>query len=237
MPETTSKTEKLKPIVVNGMYNEIVEVPKEISCCSGITINGKEIKSLIFTTDIAIIMNNNADAVFAVYPFTPHPSIFSAITSVAQMPTFAGVGGGTTKGARSRDMALLAEAYGCIAVVLNDPAPPETFRLIAGSVICPIVATVVSEYTDVGEKIEAGASILNISGGKDTPDIVRKIRENDPYIPIIATGGPTADSVLRTIDAGANAISYTPPSNGELFRIKMDRYREISKRRFSEGNL
>ena len=70
---------------------DIVEVPKEIAECSGIIINGKRIKSLIFTTDIAIVMNNNADAIFAVYPFTPHPSIFSAITSVAQTPTFTAV--------------------------------------------------------------------------------------------------------------------------------------------------
>lgn len=132
-------------------------------------------------------------------------------------------------------MALLAEAQGCIAVVLNAPAPVETFERIAKTVICPIVATIVSKYTDIEEKILAGASILNISGGADTPNIVRKIRENHPLIPIIATGGPTAESILRTIDAGANAISYTPPSNGELFRIKMDKYRETEKKNFMEN--
>ena len=132
-------------------------------------------------------------------------------------------------------MALLAEAQGCMAVVLNAPAPIETFELIARTVICPIVATIVSKYTDVEEKIKAGASILNISGGADTPEIVRKIRENHPAIPIIATGGPTAESILKTIDAGANAISYTPPSNGDLFRIKMDKYREAEKNTFIEN--
>lgn len=234
MSKEIIKKQKPIPTVVSGSSGDIVEVPKEIAECSGIIINGKRIKSLIFTTDIAIVMNNNADAIFAVYPFTPHPSIFSAITSVAQTPTFAGVGGGTTKGARSRDMALLAEAYGCIAVVLNAPAPLETFRLVAGSVICPIVATIISKYTDVVEKIEAGASILNVSGGKDTPDIIEKIRQSEPDIPIIATGGMSSESILRTIEAGANAISYTPPSNGELFRVKMDRYREIAKQNYIE---
>ncbi len=223
------------PALSGGLGDDIIKVPKEISQCSGIMINGKTIKSLIFTTDIAIIMNNNADAIFAVYPFTPHPAIFSAIMSVAQMPVFAGVGGGTTQGVRSRDMALLAEAQGCIAVVLNAPAPLDTFRLVDGSILCPIVATIVSEYSNFEEKIEAGASILNISGASNTPNIVRKIRQINPDIPIIATGGPTAESILRTIDAGANAISYTPPSNGDLFRIKMDKYREVSKENFLES--
>lgn len=234
--ERAKKEKKEIPIVSGGAGSDIITVPDEISCCSGIIVNGKMIKSLLFTTDIAVIMNNNADAVFAVYPFTPHPAIFSAIMSVAQVPVFAGVGGGTTKGARSRDMALLAEAHGCIAVVLNAPAPIETFGFITQSVICPIVATIVSEYSNFEERIEAGASILNISGGPNTPNIVRMIRKSHPTIPIIATGGPTGESILKTIDAGANAITYTPPSNGELFRIKMDKYRKISKENFIEGS-
>ena len=52
---------------------------------------------MFFITDIAIIMNNNADAIMAVYPFTPHPAIIEAITSVSTIPVLAGVGGGTTQ--------------------------------------------------------------------------------------------------------------------------------------------
>lgn len=235
MVDNKINEEKNAPTVSSWANDDLIMVPKEIYKCSGIIINGKRIKSLIFTTDVAIIMNNNADAIFAVYPFTPHPSIFSAITSVAQAPVFAGVGGGTTKGERAREMALLAESQGCIAVVLNAPAPVETFKGIAKTVICPIVATVVSEYTDIEEKIEAGASIINISGGANTVNIIKKIREKYPDIPIIATGGPTAETILATIEAGANAISYTPPTNGDLFRIKMDKYREAEKASFFEN--
>ena len=42
---------------------------------------------------------------------------------------------------------------------------------------------------------------------------------------IIATGGGQEDSIKRTIDAGANAISYTPPTTKELFSTMMDDYR------------
>jgi hypothetical protein len=44
-------------------------------------------------------------------------------------------------------------------------------------------------------------------------------------VPIIATGGPTDEDILTTIRAGANAITYTPPSSGELFARSMERYR------------
>ena len=66
-----------------------------------------------------------------------------------------------------------------------------------------------------------------MSGAARTPEIVRHIRRDFPDAPIIATGGPTEESILETIRAGANAITYTPPSNGELFAISMEKYRRM----------
>ena len=39
------------------------------------------------------------------------------------------------------------------------------------------------------------------------------------------TGGPNEKTILETIRAGANAITYSPPSNGELFADIMQKYR------------
>lgn len=193
--------------------------------CSGITIFGKTIYSLLFSTDIAIICNNNADAIIAVYPFTPHPAITQAILSVAQVPVLCGVGGGATQGLRSANIALHAEFQGAIAVVLNAPAPSGTVQMVKETIDLPVVVTVVSELTDISERLRAGADIINVSGGPNTAMIVKKIREKYKDLPIIATGGPTEESISKTIEAGANAITFTPPSNGELFKAKMEYYR------------
>ena len=40
------------------------------------------------------------------------------------------------------------------------------------------------------------------------------------------TGGPTEESMRETIAAGADAITWTPPSNGEVFRDVMEAYRQ-----------
>ena len=48
-----------------------------------------------------------------------------------------------------------------------------------------------------------------------------------PEVPIIASGGGTEESIRRTIQAGANAITYTPPTAQELFKITMAKYREM----------
>ena len=115
------------PTYSGTLRSHLLAVPHCISECSGIRIFGRRIKSLVFTTDVAIIKN------------------------------------------------------------VND--------------------------------------ILNISGAARTPEIVAKIRKDFPDIPIIATGGPTEEDILRTIQAGANAITYTPPSTGELFSVRMHQYR------------
>lgn len=54
----------------------------------------------------------------------------------------------------------------------------------------------------------------------------RRSARDFPKVPIIATGGPTEESILRTIQAGANAITYTPPSNGVLFARIMNQHRK-----------
>ncbi|MER2173261.1 MAG: hydrolase [Carnobacterium sp.] len=216
---------KGSPSITTDLRKHYVTVPEIIDTASGIIINGKRFRSLIFTTDIAIIMNNDADAVIAVYPFSPHPAIIQGITTVASMPVIAGVGGGITNGHRSANIALFAEAHGCIGVVLNSPTPTETYQKVNQVVDIPIISTVVSEYTDIQEKLDAGVDILNVSGAARTTHIVREIRKKFPKVPIIATGGPTDESIKETIAAGANAITYTPPSNGELFSELMMKYR------------
>lgn len=220
---------KLIPEVMTDLRKDIVKVPDVIREASGILIFGKRIRSIIFTTDIAIVRNTNADAVIAVYPFTPHPAITKSIIEAADIPVFSGVGGGLTQGSRSAFMSLFAESQGSIGVVLNAPTPVETVAAVSEVVDIPIVYTVTSIHTKVEEKIKAGAKIINISAGKDTVETVRHFRMQFPDLPIIATGGKEEEGILKTIEAGANAITYTPPTNGDLFRKKMELYREQEK--------
>lgn len=222
------------PEIMTDLRKDIIQVPNVIRNCSGIKIFGKRIKSICYSTDIAIIRNIDADAVIAVYPFTPHPSITKCIVESADVPVFSGVGGGLTQGNRSVNMSMFAEANGSLGVVVNAPTPKETIEDIYQVIDIPIIGTITSEYTDVKEKIDAGVKILNISGGKNTASIVRQIRQDFPDIPIIATGGPTDEMIMETIEAGANAITYTPPSNGKLFSSKMEKYRQIEKEEFDQ---
>ncbi|OTN76696.1 hypothetical protein A5886_001774 [Enterococcus sp. 8G7_MSG3316] len=221
--------DKYMPKITTDLRKDIVKVPKVIREASGIQIFGKQIRSIIFTTDIAIIRNTNADAVIAVYPFTPHPAITKAIIEAADIPVFSGVGGGLTQGFRSSYMSMFAEAQGSIGVVLNGPTPLKTVEQVCKVVDIPVISTVTSKYTEIDAKLEAGVKVINISAGKDTAETVAFFRKKYPKLPIIATGGPTEDSILETIEAGANAITYTPPSNGELFSKKMDHYRDMEK--------
>ena len=218
-------TQKLPPEISGVLRRHMVHAPAVIEECSGIKIFGKLIKSIVFSTDIAIIRNCNANAVIAVYPFTPQPTITHAIISASDVPVFAGVGGGTTTGKRVENLAMDAEFQGAIGVVMNAPTSNETLFNVSRRIDIPRVINVVSEKTDIESRLSHGATILNVSGAAHTPDIVREIRRDFPDVPIIATGGPTDDTIRSVIEAGANAVSFTPPSNGQIFKEMMERYR------------
>ncbi|MCY6959339.1 beta/alpha barrel domain-containing protein [Clostridium brassicae] len=212
---------------INGILrSNMIKVPEAIREASGIIVLGKRIKSLVFSTDVAVIRNTNADAIMAVYPFTPQPVITQALMIGSDKPVFCGVGGGITTGKRVVNLALDAEFKGCFGIVLNNPTSNQVVARVRKTIDIPVIITIVSEKEDIQARIDAGADILNVSGGKDTAKIVRMIREQLPRIPIIATGGPTDESIRETIEAGANAITYTPQTTGDIFATIMDRYRE-----------
>ena len=60
---------KYVPAYEGNLRKHTLSVPRCISECSGIRVFGRRIKSLVFSTDVAIIKNINADAIIAVYPF------------------------------------------------------------------------------------------------------------------------------------------------------------------------
>jgi len=229
-----NKKEQGIPELTSTLRQDIIRLPAEIQQASGIRIFGKLIKGIIFSTDIAIIKNCNADAVIAIYPFTPHPTIIDAICQAADIPVLAGIGGGLTNGKRSVNMGLAAESEGAIAGVVNAPTPNKTIKKIVDFIDIPLVLTVVSEHTDIQKKLDMGIKIINVSGGSNTAHIVRVIRRKFPDLPIIATGGKNPASIIETIEAGANVITYTPPSNGELFRRKMETYREQEESKYKK---
>lgn len=219
------KETKFIPQIKGTLRDHVVEVPSIIRECSGIKIFGKRIKSLLFSTDVALIRNTNADAIIAVYPFTPQPLITQALVMAADVPVFCGVGGGITQGKKVINLALDAEFKGAMGVVVNAPTSNEVVKKIRETIDIPVIVTVVSEDEDITKRIEAGTTIFNVSGGKSTAKIVKNIRNKYPEFPIVATGGPTDETIMETIQAGANAITFTPPTSASIMGELMDDYR------------
>ncbi len=219
-------TEQNIPEVKGYLRDFMLTVPNEIYACTGIKILGRRIKSLLFSTDASIIKNTNADAVIAVYPFTPQPIITQAVMTAADVPVFVGVGGGLTQGHRVVNLALHAEFQGALGVVVNAPTKNEIIEELKKSIDIPVVVTIASDNDDIDARIAAGADIFNVSAAAKTPEIVAKIKAKYPDFPIIATGGQTGETISATIRAGANAITWTPPSNAEVFKDIMAAYRQ-----------
>ena len=214
------------PSFGSRLRKNIVAVPEIIQNCSGINVFGQVLKSFIFSTDVAVIRNTNANAIIAVYPFTPQPVISNALILAADKPIFCGVGGGLTTGVRSLELGIHAEFQGAMGVVLNKPTPNALISDLKAKIDIPVVITIVSEKDDIKGRIKAGVDIFNVSGANKTADIIKRIKDINPDVAILATGGKSDETILEAIAAGANAISFTPPTTGELFKEIMNRYRE-----------
>lgn len=222
--------EKKVPNVTTDLRSDIIEMPQAIRQASGINFFGKTIKSVIYSMDVAVVANCDADAVLAVYPWTPNTRILQAVSAVANIPVLAGIGGGLTKGLRSATVGFFAEEAGASAVVLNGPVSISTISEVRKVVDIPIVYTVTKKQADLQERINAGVKVLNVAGGKDTALLVSWVRtelkQNHEDFPVIASGGKNEEQIIATINAGANAISYTAYGLTEkIFQKKMNQYR------------
>ncbi len=215
------------PEIDGPLRKNRIHVPEGIGQASGIRLFGKLVKSFAFTTDVAMIRNIDANAIMAVHPFAPQPIILQAVLSVSDMPVLCGVGGGIIQNQQVLELARYAEFQGAMGIVANTPTMPETLRLLKEHLEIPIVLTVTSTKIDLEERIAAGVDCFNVSAAANTPEVVRNIRENYPDFPIIATGGPSDKTIQETIQAGANAISYTPPATADVFRDMMNKYRQL----------
>ena len=143
------------PNIEGRLRHGILRVPEATYDATGIVVNGRRIKSFVFTTDLAIIRNCDADAVFAVYPFTPQQAISDAIIKGSYVPVFCGVGGGTTKGLRTVGLAKDVESQGAMGVVLNAPVSDLNLAAVARAVDIPVVITVTNNRTDIQRRLEA----------------------------------------------------------------------------------
>ena len=225
-----------EPKKIEGRYRRTVMcVPEEISRCCGINVFGRVIRSFVFSTDVVTIRNCNADAVLAVYPFTCQPAITQALIMAAECPVFTGIAGSVTQGQRSVDLAHFTEMQGATGVVLNSTVEPDTIRAVASYVDIPVVVTVTNfdEYVQV--RIASGAQIVNVAAGRNTAEVVAQVRRAFPMIPIMASGGKSDDTIRSTIAAGADAITWTPPSIAELEHQLMERNRAALEPAENEG--
>lgn len=227
MSTRCSASQHADPKHVEQTYRHIALLaPRVMDACPGIEIAGHLIRSLVFSTDVAVICHCDADAVLAVYPFPSHPIVNNALIMASERPVFVGVGGGVTAGERSVDLASHAEMQGVSAVVLNMTATADTVRAVAAHVDVPVVVTVCDLSDATREVIEAGASIVNVAAGHATPEVVARVRAEYPCLPIMASAGPTDQTAEATVAAGADALTWTPPSIQDLEHGLMAQTRE-----------
>jgi len=196
--------------------------------CTGMPLNGRTVKSILFSTDLALIENNDCDAILAVYPFAPSSKIMETIINFSGKPVICGVGGGKTQGRKSIEMAVEAERLGAGAVIVNQPFKNKDIKEMKKKINIPIISSVSTTNFDFENRIRAGITAFNITGGAQTLEILNFLKQNYPHIPCICTGGKSIEHIHQVIQLNTCAVVLTPPSNANLFKRIMQGYRETS---------
>lgn len=209
-----------------GTEKAKIPTPAHITkACKGIELQGKKIKTILYSTDLALIENNDADALLAVYPFTPSLRIIRTLIAFSNKPVICGIGGGMTQGNFAISIALEAQNAGAAAVIVNQPFKNEDIVKLKEHLTIPIISSISTLNFDFEERIRAGVSCFNITGGTNTQEIVDYLQKKHPNFPLISTGGKTFASLQNMVNKRINAVVLTPPTNAELFRSIMDTYR------------
>lgn len=195
--------------------------------CKGILLNNQLVKSILFSTDLALIENNDCDAILAVYSFPPSTKIMKSLIEFSNKPVVCGIGGGITQGRVALKMAIEAEQLGASAVIVNQPFKNSDILKIKKQINIPIISSVSALNFNFKERVESGVSFFHITGGQNTTRIIEHIKENFSDIPFICTAGKLMSNLKEVIDKEVHGVVLTPPSNGDLFKKIMNRYRNI----------
>ncbi|MEX0845232.1 MAG: hypothetical protein WD022_08110 [Balneolaceae bacterium] len=201
------------------------EIPANIEKAPGIKLGDKLIKSVLLSTDLSYIQNLNSDAVMIINPFDKSNKLDKVVIEFTPKPVICDVGGGFLREEATIKSAVGAFKVGAAGVVITKPTAPEIIRRIRNEINGLLIYTVMFDAEPFDELADAGADIFNISTGVGTPETVQSVKELLPDIPIMANGGPQDATILETIEMGADAIVFNPPTATEILRSIFDGYR------------
>ena len=191
---------KFVPVYEGELRKHSIQVPRCISECSGIRIFGRRIKSLVFSTDVAIIKNINADASSPCIPLRPSRLSHRPFCRCRRCRCLRG-GGGLTNGQRSASIAAYAEHQGAFGLVCNTFITEEPFGPSKRRWRSRWCTRWCRNRRTWPESWRRGGFPQRIRGGPDAGD-------RGPYPGAVpggshhATGGPTDDTIRATIELG-----------------------------------
>lgn len=201
------------------------EIPEAIYECRGIQIGSKSIRSILLSTDLSFVENITADSIMAVHPFEKSGKMDKVLIDYCQKPVFSDIGGGLMNQHKTIEAALKASKAGAAGLVISKPTPPEVISEVRSKVDNLLIYTVIFNEEPIEQLYDAGVDIFNVATGEFTAESVFSIKNRVPNIHIMASGGPYNSTIRETIQAGAEAIVFNPPTATEMMRSVFDDFR------------
>ena len=143
---------KASPNVESRLRHNILKMPQEVYQASGIVINGRRLKSFVFTTDLAIIRNCEAFGIQDIHtvetlcPFSPNTHIVKGTDKWIDLHRHADTAGALA--------ALRGAGYRLIATTPHSgDTSPEAFDVSQS----PFVLIFGTEHAGISDEVKAAA--------------------------------------------------------------------------------
>ena len=216
------------PSVLSDLRYEIVEVPANQAMLRNPNLwPAYQIGHLATMFPSLLITMPCSPSSLSLYP---NPAILKVLCKLPQCLFLRGVGGGLTKGDRSGNMSLFAESEGSLCGLwLMDQRMP-TIQTINKMIDVPIIYTVVSDKAE--KSLPASRQEGYPPMYQQAPNGFHRDQnwESYPSFSPLWRQGVLSHRKRRSHHAVGANVTFTPPSNTELFKFKMEEYRLTEER-------
>ncbi|HCE57576.1 MAG TPA: hypothetical protein DER09_07120 [Prolixibacteraceae bacterium] len=184
--------------------------PKLLSSPEGFKLNGKLVRTVLFSCDEYEISKTDADAILSHFYFIPGNEKLKRILSIPEKPAIISIDYAfiTTSGVLS--LAKKLESFGAAGLYAGRKFPVDMLNKICSECTLPVFAASDADIGEITSKINAGAYALCISGKDISTELIRLLHQSFPGNPVLAMCNKSEKQMQNSVISGIDAVIFQP---------------------------
>ena len=184
--------------------------PGFLSFSKGFILENRLIQAILLSRVEISIRTTNADAVITNFYMIPRESHVKGELLKAEKPFILPVRFWFFLFRGYRALAKKLEDSGASGIFVPGWLPYPVVKKLSNNISLPVISAAYPALNHILSKIDAGAYAICLPGKHITKNLIERLHESCPRVPIIAYCGKSKDTMLRSLKSGADAVIYRP---------------------------